>query len=96
MIIYNAESDDASQVGNMMREGEKALSQIPGVRRVITGTAVQKDANYQLCWLIEFVHKNVIASYREHPDHVAFADNLFRPIAGDRISIDYSENHYPG
>jgi len=96
VIIYNVNIDDANKVNNMMREGERTLSQIPGVRRVITGNAVQKDANYQLCWLIEFVHKNVIGSYREHPDHVAFADNLFRPIAGDRISIDYSENYYPG
>ncbi|MEW8292943.1 MAG: Dabb family protein [Candidatus Thiodiazotropha endolucinida] len=31
----------------------------------------------------------MIDSYREHPDHVAFADNHFRPVAGDRVSIDY-------
>ncbi len=96
VIIYNVNTDDASQVSNMMREGEKVLSQIPGVRRVITATAVQQDAKYQFSWLIEFVHQNVIASYREHPDHVAFADNLFRPIAGDRISIDFTQNYFPG
>jgi len=33
----------------------------------------------------------VIESYRDHPDHVAFANQFFRPIAGDRISIDFSE-----
>jgi len=31
----------------------------------------------------------VIESYRDHPEHVAYADNHFRPQAGDRISIDY-------
>jgi len=96
VIIYNLAADDADQVSNMMREGEKVLSQIPGVRRVITANAVQQDARYRYSWLIEFVHKNVIDSYRDHPDHVAFADKLFRPIAGDRISIDYSENNYSG
>jgi fructose-bisphosphate aldolase class II len=80
----------------MMREGEKVLSRIPGVRRVITAHAVQQDAGYKYSWLIEFVHNNVIDSYRDHPDHVAFADKLFRPIAGDRISIDFSENCYSG
>lgn len=90
VIIYNVNCDDATQVNNMMHEGEKVLSQIPGVRRVITGKAVQKDAKYKFSWLIEFVHENVIESYRNHPVHVAFADNLFRPIAGDRISIDFS------
>ena len=96
VIIYNIDIDDNTQVSNMMREGEKVLSQIPGVRRVITGNAVQKEAKYQFSWLIEFVHKNVIDSYREHPDHIAFADNQFRPIAGDRISIDFSQHYYPG
>lgn len=96
VIIYNIDIDDDTQVSNMMREGEKVLSQIPGVRRVITGNAVQKEAKYQFSWLIEFVHKNVIDSYREHPDHIAFADNQFRPIAGDRISIDFSQHYYPG
>ncbi len=96
VIIYNLDTDDASQVSNMMREGEKVLSQIPGVRRVVTANAVQQDAGYKYSWLIEFVHKKVIDSYRDHPDHVAFADKLFRPIAGDRISIDFSENCFPG
>lgn len=92
VIIYNVDTDDDAKVDNMMREGEKVLSNIPGVRRVITGKAIQDDASYQFSWLIEFVHKNVIDSYRQHPEHVAFADNLFRPLAGDRISIDFSEN----
>ncbi len=94
VIIYNVATDDDIQVSNMMREGEKVLSNIPGVRRVITGNAVQENAKYKFSWLIEFVHENVIASYRDHPDHVAFADNLFRPIAGDRISIDFNENYF--
>ncbi len=92
VIIYNVDTDDDTPVSNMMREGEKVLSHIPGVRRVITGNAVQEDAKYKFTWLIEFVHENVIGSYRDHPDHVAFADNLFRPIAGDRISIDFRQN----
>lgn len=24
-----------------------------------------------------------------HPEHIAFADTLFRPLAGERISIDF-------
>ena len=92
VIIYNVDSHDDAQVSSMMREGEKVLAKIPGVRRVITGNAVQAEAKFQFTWLIEFVHENVIASYRDHPDHVAFADKLFRPVAGDRLSIDYRQN----
>lgn len=91
VIIYNANGRGDSDVAAMMQEGKRVLSGIPGVRRVITGTAVQDGARYRYSWLIEFVHEKVIDSYRDHPVHADFADRLFRPIAGDRISIDYLE-----
>lgn len=94
VIIYNVDCDDALRVQRMMQEGERILSAIPGVRRVITATAEKEEAAYRFSWLIEFVHRNVIDSYRSHPDHVAFADKLFRPIAGDRISIDFLQNDF--
>lgn len=88
LIIYNADaSDDA--IHTMMAAGRQVLSQIPGVREVFTGEAIQEEASYRCCWLVRFCHPAVIDSYREHPDHISFADSLFRPIAGDRISIDY-------
>lgn len=61
----------------------------PGVLEVVTGQAVKPDADYQYTWLVRFCHPAVIDSYRDHPLHVAFADNHFRPVAGGRISIDY-------
>jgi fructose-bisphosphate aldolase class II len=89
LIIYNVKglSKDATQ--SMITEGRRALSTIPGVRDVFTGEAVQKDAKYQYTWLVRFCHPLVIDSYRIHPVHTAFADKLFRPVAGERISIDY-------
>jgi len=92
VIIYNVSQKGNATVEEMMRKGADVLSKIPGVRRVITGDAITENAKYQFCWLIEFVHKNVIDSYREHPDHVSFANELFRPVAGDRISIDYLQS----
>jgi fructose-bisphosphate aldolase class II len=32
----------------------------------------------------------VIESYRHHPEHVRFADRYFRPVAADRITIDFA------
>ena len=34
----------------------------------------------------------MIDGYRDYPDYVAFANNLFRPYVGDRISIGYQDN----
>jgi fructose-bisphosphate aldolase class II len=89
LIIYNTSIDDAAKINHMMEEGRRILGAIPGVRRVFTGDAVQEGAGYRYTWLVKFCHPAVIDSYREHAEHVAFADGFFRPIAGDRISIDY-------
>lgn len=89
VILYNVEGLDESQVEDMMAEGRRVLSAIPGVRRVGTGKAVHQDAGYRFCWLVTFCHQAVINSYRDHPDHRRFADERFRPYAGGRISIDY-------
>ena len=90
LIIYNvSDATSETDIADMMAEGQRTLSAIPGVRRVFTGTAVKDDAEYRHTWLVRFTHENVIASYRDHPDHINFADTLFRPRAANRISIDY-------
>ena len=88
LIIYNTTVDDTKSA-ELAAEGRRVLDRIPGVRATWSGRAVKDDAGYRWCWLFRFAHAAVIDSYREHPDHVAYADKHFRPIAGDRISIDY-------
>lgn len=88
LILFNA-SADAAEVAAMKEEGRRVLATVPGVRRALTGAAVTEDARYRHCWLIRFSGTPVIDSYGRHPDHVAFADRRFRPIAGDRLKIDY-------
>ena len=93
LIIYNIiERMSDEQARAMMAKGRQVLSQIPGVREVFTGESVKEGAQYRFCWLVRFAHKAVIDSYREHPDHVRFADTLFRPCAANRISIDYQDS----
>jgi fructose-bisphosphate aldolase, class II len=90
LIIYNTSGlDEKEGVKNLMAEGKRVLSTIPGVREVFTGTSIEEEAGYRYTWLVRFCHPAVIDSYREHPDHVAFADGWFRPVAGNRITIDY-------
>ncbi|MES9945362.1 MAG: ketose-bisphosphate aldolase [Candidatus Thiodiazotropha sp.] len=90
LIVYNVNGLDDEGVTEMMAKGRDVLSKIPGVREVATGSAVKTDAAYRYTWLVQFCHPAVIDSYRDHADHVAFADQLFRPVAGERISIDYA------
>ena len=41
---------------------------------------------------MRFAGRPVIDSYREHPSHKHFADERFRPYAGNRVSIDFEES----
>lgn len=91
VIAYNVTGATDVDVKALMARGREMLARIPGVRRVITGWAVTEKPKYRFCWLIEFAHEKVIASYRDHPDHRAFADRYFRPFANDRLSIDFTE-----
>lgn len=92
VIIYNTKDLDAKGREDMMAEGRRVLSSIPGVTEVFTGHAVQQDAGYQHCWVVRFTDRSVIDSYKYHPDHQRFADERFRPFAGGRVSIDYEDN----
>lgn len=90
LIVFNVNEDrDARLVEQMMGHGRAVLGAIPGVQRVFTGRALRADARYRYCWLVRFASPAVVASYRDHPDHTAFADAQFRPVAADRISIDF-------
>lgn len=89
VILYNVDGLDTQGVDEMMLEGHRVLSAIPGVREVVTGHAVQDNASYRHCWLVRFADRAVIESYKNHPDHQRFANERFRPYAGGRISIDF-------
>jgi fructose-bisphosphate aldolase class II len=89
VILYNTEGLDEAGVEDMMAEGRRVLGDIPGVQRVFTGHAVQDGAAYQNCWVVRFTARPVIDSYRDHPEHQRYADERFRPYAGNRVSIDF-------
>ena len=90
LIIHNVVGISEKEAAAMMAEGQQALGAIPGVREVVTGRAVKEGAQYRYCWLVRFAAPEVIDSYRGHPDHVAFANRRFRPVADRDISIDYA------
>ena len=89
VILYNTEGLDKAGVEEMMAEGRRVLGAIPGVQQVFTGHAVQDGAAYRHCWVVRFAARPVIESYRDHPEHQRYADEHFRPYAGERMSIDF-------
>jgi len=90
VVLYNVDNRlDEAAAAALGAQGMNTLAAIPGVRGVAHGEAVQDNARYRHCWLIRFAGDAVIASYRDHPDHVRYADQVFRPAAPERLTIDY-------
>jgi fructose-bisphosphate aldolase class II len=89
VVLYNTSAAAPEETAQLMAEGRRTLGAIPGVRAVVTGTSVAEGAPYRHCWLVRFAHPDVIGAYRDHPSHQRFADDLFRPRAADRITIDF-------
>lgn len=90
VVLYNMKHDpDGIAASVLVAQSKKHLASIPGVRRVAHGTAAREGAPYRHCWLVRFANDAVIASYRDHPDHLRYADEVFRPAALDRFTIDY-------
>ena len=89
VIVYDVSAASDEEVERMMAEGRRVLGRVPGVRRVFTGRAVQAGARYRFSWVVQFAHPAVISAYRDHPLHIAFANGFFRPLAADRLTVDY-------
>jgi fructose-bisphosphate aldolase class II len=89
VVLYNVDNRlEEAEAATLVTQGMETLAAIPGVRSVAHGHAV-RDARYRHCWLIRFAGDAVIASCRDHPDHVRYADQVFRPAAPERLTIDY-------
>ena len=88
-VTFRLKHPAASAEETAFLDAAAKLAAIPGVREVFAGEAIKDGARYRYCWNVRFCHPAVVDSYRDHPDHVAFADDRFRPVAADRISIDF-------
>jgi fructose-bisphosphate aldolase, class II len=89
-IAFNFDgTKDAQWQERALARGVSDLSAIPGVRSVEVGTALKDGMRYSRFWNIRFASEHVVTSYADHPAHVAYADEVFRPAAKDRLSIDY-------
>ncbi len=89
-IAFNFDASlGEEEVAAMLARGREQLLRVPGVRRVDSGEALTEGARYRLFWDIRFASEAVVETYWRHPEHVDYADNVFRPYAGDRLKIDF-------
>jgi fructose-bisphosphate aldolase class II len=88
LIVFNAEAS-REEVLRMAEEAKEVLLRIPGVVGLRFGEALLPGARYRYFISVLFSGPEVVERYRDHPLHVAFADQVFRPLAKDRLTTDY-------
>lgn len=92
VIIHNVQRLNEQQVDAIMLEGRRLLSNIPGVRSVFTGKAINQGEKYQFLWSVHLSNKKVIKTLIEHPDYIRFTNHVLnRPYIEDMISVDYQD-----
>ncbi|QBD77141.1 Dabb family protein [Ktedonosporobacter rubrisoli] len=90
LIVFNTpEGVGREQCLSMAERARQELSRIPGVLHISFGVAVTENSRYSYTFVIDLRDESTISSYRQHPIHIAFADEHFRPLALDRITTDY-------
>lgn len=89
VISFNWAEAAAGREEEFERAGREILATVPGVREVRLGGEVHADARYRRCWLIRLASREAEAAYMRDPAHLDYADNIFRPHAGDRFKGDY-------
>ena len=88
VIVFNAEAPEQA-VRSMAVEARCRLGAIPGVTDIRFGVAVAEAPRYRYYFDIGLVDEAAIGAYLNHPAHVSFAGEVFRPMAPDRITTDY-------
>jgi fructose-bisphosphate aldolase class II len=90
VLLGNFEGRDIGDAEAMMARERERLSSLPGVRQVVGGRALSKHAPFRFCWMIEFVHPEVLAGSGDHPDLTTFTDQMLQP-ATDPLTIDFAD-----
>ncbi len=90
IVVFNAPFCSEEELRFAMKEGQRIMGGIPGVRAVLVGSVTEKSARYRHCWLILLASPAALENFRKHPDQAAFEEKLLRPATVDRIAGDYT------
>jgi fructose-bisphosphate aldolase class II len=89
IMLYNQpESLSEEESATMALRSKETLAVIPGVRRVLAGTAVNGEKRRR-CWLVRLASPEVAASFNNHPAQLKVANSLSQHGATDRVAMDF-------
>ncbi|HEV8130195.1 MAG TPA: Dabb family protein [Acidobacteriota bacterium] len=92
IVLYKLKSGVTNeQAQALLREARTRLAAIPGVINLRAGTSIYADDVFQCALVMDFENVTALESYRVHPTHVKFVDEIVNPIAAEIRRLDYVE-----
>ena len=75
----------------VLRAAREELPRLPGVRHLLVGKCVNPEPEYDYALSMYFEDEKALDAYRDHPDHVRFRDERFKPHLSAIKGLDYAE-----
>jgi len=89
IVLYNQPENLSQEAADAMAlRSKESLAAIPGVRRVLAGTAVNGE-KHRHCWLVRLAAPEVAANFKQHPEQLKFAGNLSQQGDTNRTTMDF-------
>lgn len=72
----------------ILASGKKVFESIPQVQSVVVGKVMQKDAELPYGLFVGVKNEEDLQTYRNHPDHKKWVDEVFRPAITKSVVTD--------
>ncbi|MEM3382736.1 MAG: Dabb family protein [Nitrososphaerales archaeon] len=89
IVLFNLKASTIKQFDQFVKTTKETLSKIPGVQNLSVGLSIKPDARYNYSITMDFDNERLLKEYREHPIHVKYRDEYFKPNIEEYISLDY-------
>lgn len=90
IVLYNQPGNLSQEATDTLQlRSKETLAAIPGVRRVLTGTAVNGES-HRRCFMVRLAAPEVADSFAHHPDQLKFASSLSQQDAANRAGMDFT------
>ena len=89
-VVFNLKHPlGSAQEATFLRDAKAALETIPGVEKFEQLRQVSKKNDYDFGFSMEFADQAAYDGYNNHPRHVAFVEERWKPEVAKFLEIDY-------
>lgn len=89
-VVFKLKHPAGSAEEKTFMDAIKKLDDIPGVENFELLKQISKKNNYDYGLSMEFANQEAYDRYNNHPDHVAFVQNIWMKEVEDFLEIDYA------